>query len=290
MFSSLSVYLSLCCLLGVISQFNKRQSDDCQSAWGVDEFQYCRKTAKNKRHAAQIWLKMRVGGKEQMPSWPEMTRRNEIFAMLQLALMKTLQFPMPIRECKMKTPATTTATSDASDSCTRQALLYLALHVRSCQSLTVAHSRMPGRRCSEPRRTCEMFIIWRKILGTLLTFHRISSLSRFTKSSWLCLCDWQTNGGQRVACQRVSFPPPRTPRNFLPVYLLALQWPRAVGRYTASRRRWGGKARGWGSSCCAQRLAVVVQAATGHGKCINQFDSSQFDSNLRRTLLRTHSR
>lgn len=61
MFSSLSVYLSLCCLLGVISQFNKRQSDDCQSAWGVDEFQYCRKTAKNKRHAAQIWLKMRVG-------------------------------------------------------------------------------------------------------------------------------------------------------------------------------------------------------------------------------------
>lgn len=96
-------------------------------------------------------------------------------------------------ECKMKTPAT----SDASDSCTRQALLYLALHVRSCQSLTVAHCRMcERRRRSEPRRTCEMFIIWRKILGTLLTFHRISSLSRFTKSSWLCLCDWQTNEGQ----------------------------------------------------------------------------------------------
>lgn len=139
-----------------------------------------------------------------MPSWPEMTRRNEIFAMLQLALMKTLQFPMPIRECKMKTPAT----SDASDSCTRQALLYLALHVRSCQSLTVAHSRMPGRRCSEPRRTCEMFIIWRKILGTLLTFHRISSLSRFTKSSWLCLCDWQTNGGAEGRVSKGVLPSP----------------------------------------------------------------------------------
>lgn len=242
----------------------------------------------------QIWVKMRVGGGRKKCQVDQKWRgRNEIFAMLQLALMKTLQFPMPIRECKMKTPATT---SDASDSCTRQALLYLALHVRSCQSLTVAHSRMRGRRrCSEPRRTCEMFIIWRKILGTLLTFHRISSLSRFTKSSWLCLCDWQTNGGQgqRVACQRVSFPfpSPRMPRNFLPVYLLAFQWPRAIGRrYTASRRRWRDKTRGWGCSCCALRLAVVVQAATGHGKCINQFDSSQFDSNLRRTLLGTHSR
>lgn len=46
-------------------------------------------------------------------------------------------------------------------------------------------------------------------LGTLLTFHQISSLSRFTKSSWLCLCDWRmTSTGKperdEVACQRVE--------------------------------------------------------------------------------------
>lgn len=122
---------------------------------------------------------------------------------------------------------------DATDSCTRQA--GFTVLSQSCHCLT-AHS---PPLTTQPE-TCEMFIIWRKILGTLLTFHRISSLSRFTKSSWLCLCDWQ-RGKERVrevACQRVSPP--------MPVYLLA--FPNGL---ELSQERGG-----------VERLALVLQAAT----------------------------
>lgn len=142
-----------------------------------------------------------------MPSWPEMTRRNEIFAMLQLALMKTLQFPTPIRECKMKTQATTTATSDASDSCTRQALLYLALHVLSCQ---FDSPTLPEAGEEVKRAEANVWDVYHMAQDPWNAAH-ISSDKQLVEiyEIELIMSLWLAEKRGRVACQRVP-PSPHT--------------------------------------------------------------------------------
>lgn len=171
-----------------------------------------------------------------VPTWPEMTRHNEIFwqcyecyECVQIRVDENTSISYANQQ---RVQNEDTAMMPLTAARARQALLYLARAVTAWQPTAPPLTTQP--------ETCEMFIIWRKILGTLLTFHRISSLSRFTKSSWLCLCDWH-RGKERVrevACQRVSPP--------MPVYLLA--FPNAL---ELSQERGG-----------VERLALVLQAAT----------------------------